>query len=425
LKCTGGGPRKALSRQLKFSSFLIERELMNRNIVVETIDQTPIERQNVEIVERKGVGHPDSVADGLAESVSRALCRMYLEKYDRILHHNTDETQVVGGQSAPVFGGGAILEPVYILLVGRATTEVNGERLPYRTVALKAAYEYIKNNFKHIDPDWDITLDCKIGQGSIDLRQLYETRKKLANDTSFGVSFAPLSETEMIVLESEKYINGKLKESLPEVGKDIKVMACREKDEIRLTVAAAMISSLIKDKDHYMSAVNELRDKVSDFSAKFTERNVIVDVNTGDNPDKELFYLTVSGLSMENGDDGSVGRGNRANGLITPFRPMSMEASAGKNPVTHVGKIYNILSCQIASEIAKAGKGDILEARVRMLAQIGRRIDLPQVASIQLIYADGVKPSKYDAEVRQIVDERLENIDKITMQIINNEISVF
>jgi S-adenosylmethionine synthetase len=398
---------------------------MARNIVMETIDETPIEKQNVEIVERKGIGHPDSVADGLSESVSRALCRMYIERYDRILHHNTDETQVVGGQSAPKFGGGAILEPIYILLVGRATTEVNGERLPYRTTALKAAYDYIKKNFEHLDPDWDVTLDCKIGQGSVDLRGLYETRKRLSNDTSFGVSFAPLSETERLVLETEKYINGSLKKKLPEVGKDVKVMACREKSKINLTVAAAMVSPLVKDRDHYIGVVDDLRQAVSDFSAKLCCRDVNVDVNTGDNYDKDIFYLTVSGLSMENGDDGSVGRGNRVNGLITPFRPMSMEASAGKNPVTHVGKIYNLLSYQIAQRIAEAGKGDIHEVRVRILAQIGKRIDMPQVASVQLIYADGVKPSKYAAEVRSIVDDHLENIDKITTQILKNELNVF
>jgi len=398
---------------------------MDRNIAVETINEKSIEQQNVEIVERKGIGHPDSVADGLAESVSRSLCKMYLERYDRILHHNTDETQIVGGQSAPRFGGGMILEPAYILLVGRATTEVKGERLPYRTAALKGAYEYIKNHFKNLDPDWDIVLDCMIGQGSVDLRGLYETKKRLSNDTSFGVCFAPLSETEKLTLETEHYINGKLKEKLPEVGEDIKVMACRIGDKIRLTVAAAMVSPLLDDKDHYISVVNDLRNAVHDQSKNLTSREVIVDVNTGDNYDSDQLYLTVSGLSMENGDDGSVGRGNRVNGLITPFRPMSMEASAGKNPVTHVGKIYNILSMKIANDVADMGQGDILEARVRIVSQIGVRIDLPQVASIQLICADRVNPSKYISDAKAIVDERLDKIHEITDQILNNEVNVF
>jgi len=404
---------------------LVESDFMNRNIMIDTIDEIPIERQNVEIVERKGIGHPDSVADGLAECVSRSLCKMYLERYDRILHHNTDEAQIVGGQSAPKFGGGVILEPTYILLAGRATTEWNGERLPYRTTAMKAAYEYIKNHFKHVDPDWDIVLDCKIGKTSADLRGLYETRKKLANDTSIGVCFAPLSETERLTLETELFINGKLKEKLPEVGEDIKVMACRLKDRIHLTVAAAMISPLISDKDQYISIVNDLREAVLDHSKKFTEREVIVDVNTGDDYNNNLFYLTVSGLSLENGDDGSVGRGNRINGLITPFRPMSMEASAGKNPVTHVGKIYNILALRMANTISEMGNGDILETHIRMVSQIGARIDMPQAISIQLICADGINPSKYRAEIEGIVNENLDNIDNVTDQILNNEINVF
>lgn len=398
---------------------------MARNIVVETVNETPIQGQGVEIVERKGIGHPDSVADGLSESVSRALCKMYLERYDRILHHNTDETQIVGGQSAPKFGGGMILEPPYILLVGRATTEVKGERLPYRTTAMKAAYGYIKKNFRHIDADWDIVLDCMIGQGSVDLRGLYETKKRLANDTSFGVCFAPMSETEKLTLETEKHINGKLKDKLPEVGEDIKVMACRLDKKIRLTIAAAMISPLISDKDHYIGVVKDLRESVLDYSSKFTDKEVAVDVNTGDNYDREQFYLTVSGLSMENGDDGSVGRGNRVNGLITPFRPMSMEAAAGKNPVTHVGKIYNILAWKIAEEIANMGKGDICEARVRIVSQIGARIDEPQIASIQLICVDGVKPGKLISDAKAIVDERLERINEITDLILQDKISVF
>ena len=48
---------------------------MARNIKVEELLQTPIEKQQIELVERKGIGHPDSISDGLAEAVSRALCQ--------------------------------------------------------------------------------------------------------------------------------------------------------------------------------------------------------------------------------------------------------------------------------------------------------------------------------------------------------------
>ena len=398
---------------------------MHRNILIEELSQAPIENQAVEFVERKGIGHPDSIADGLAESVSRALCKMYIKRYGRILHHNTDETQIVGGQSAPRFGGGSILEPVYILLVGRATTSVNGDRLPYRTCAMKAAYSYLQTTCKSLDVDWGVVLDCMISQGSVDLRGVYETQRKLANDTSFGVGFAPLSETETITLETERYINGELCQKLPEIGEDVKVMACRNNSSIDLTIAAALVSSKVPDKDHYINVIQQCHDSVADFASKFTDKELKVHVNTADDHDKDIFYLTVSGLSMENGDDGSVGRGNRANGLITPMRPMSMEASAGKNPVTHVGKLYNILSTQVAQRIYEMAGGDILEVHTRILSQIGKPIDQPQAASANIIYAPNVDTAKYEKEAMAIYNELLEDIDSLTMQIVDGKVTVF
>ncbi|MCI4347359.1 MAG: methionine adenosyltransferase, partial [Thermoplasmata archaeon] len=176
---------------------------MARNIQVEPLRTTPIEELDIELVERKGLGHPDSIADGVSESVSRALSRLYLDEYGKILHHNTDETQVVGGASEPKFGGGRVTKPIYILLVGRATTEVNGEKLPYRQVALDAARSYVGSVCSHLDVDKQVEFDCRIGQGSVDLRGVFDHNSAvLANDTSFGVGFAPFSDTERLVLES-------------------------------------------------------------------------------------------------------------------------------------------------------------------------------------------------------------------------------
>jgi S-adenosylmethionine synthetase len=399
---------------------------MARNIVVEPLCCTPIERQDIEIVERKGIGHPDSIADGLAESVSRALCKMYISRYDRILHHNTDECQIVGGQSAPKFGGGVVLEPAQVILVGRATTEVDKERLPYRSVAIKAAKQYLDKHFSHLDTETDVTLDCKIGKGSVDLTGLYEVQKLLANDTSFGVGFAPLSQTERVTLEIEQFINGRLKKSMPEVGEDVKVMASRVKNKIGITIAAAMVDSEIPDKDHYKNVITELAGKAHDHALHFTDKNIKVDVNTADDYKKNIYYLTVTGLSMENGDDGSVGRGNRANGLITPYRPMSMEATAGKNPVTHVGKMYNILANRIADDIVSEMGNEVAEVHVRILSQIGKPIDQPQTASIQVLHEDcGRKPTAINKDIQVIVDNWLENISKITDLVVKGKVTTF
>ncbi|HYY48286.1 MAG TPA: methionine adenosyltransferase [Thermoplasmata archaeon] len=398
---------------------------MPRNIFVEELVHTPIEEQGDEIVERKGIGHPDSIADGLAETVSVALCKMYLERFGRILHHNTDQVEVVGGQSAPKFGGGVFLEPAYILLVGRATTNVNGERLPFRTTAIQAAHDYLVKTCTNLNVDADVTLDCKIGHGSVDLRGLYDTQKQLANDTSFGVGFAPFSELETVTLKTEELINGPLKKDLKEVGQDIKVMGVRHKDDMRLTVAAAFVDRYVPDKDHYRSVIDELRERLLDHAVKYTDRTVKVDINTGDNYDAGIFYLTVTGLSWENGDDGSVGRGNRVSGLITPYRPMSMEAAAGKNPVTHVGKLYNILSFDIADRIVKENQGKVKEVWVRIVSQIGKPIDQPQAAAAQIIPEKGSNLKAIQKDAEALIDEELENIYKLTDRIVQGKARCF
>ena len=398
---------------------------MPRNITVEELVHTPIEEQGTEIIERKGIGHPDSMMDGIAEAVSRALCKMYLDRYGRILHHNTDQGEIVGGQSAPRFGGGIVLEPANVILVGRATTMVNNERLPYRTTAVEAARDHIRKTCTNLNVDADVIIDCKIGQGSVDLRGLYDTQKQLANDTSFGVGFAPFSQTENLVLKTEELINGPLKKDLKEVGQDIKVMGVRKGNATRLTIAAAMVDRYIPDRDHYRSVVDELREHVLDNAVKQTDREVKVDINTGDNYGAGIYYLTVTGLSWENGDDGSVGRGNRVSGLITPYRPMSMEAAAGKNPVTHVGKLYNLLSFDIAERIVKENPGKVKEVWVRIVSQIGKPIDEPQAATAQIIPEKGTKLASIKKDAESIIDQELSKIYKLTDRIVAGKARLF
>jgi S-adenosylmethionine synthetase len=395
-----------------------------RNIFVERIEHTPIESQETEFVERKGLGHPDSIADALAETVSRNLAREYLRRFGRILHYNTDEVQIVGGLSAPKFGDGTMVWPIYILLVGRATTDVGGEKLPVGSIAINSSKTYLKKTLKHLDVYSDVILDSKISMGSAELRKVFESDVRLANDTSFGVGYAPMSETEKIVYQTEKLINGKLKKSMPELGEDVKVMGTRKKDLINLTVAVAMIGKEIPDLEHYISAVEALKEKLLDNALKYTNREVSLDINTADNYKKGIVYLTVTGLSMENGDDGSVGRGNRVNGVIAPYRPMSIEAHAGKNPVTHVGKLYNILAFRIAEDIVKLGK-DIKEAHVRIVSQIGKPIDKPNACTIQLIMEDKTGFGNVKSEVSEVANEHLANIYKLTDLIVQDKIPVF
>lgn len=407
---------------------------MVKNIYVEGLNEIPVPMKDIEIVERKGIGHPDSVADALAEQVSRALCKMYKKEFGHVLHHNTDETQIAAGQAAPKFGGGSIIDPSYILLVGRATTHVGEgadlKSLPCKPVALKAARDYLAKTFPNLDVDSEVILDAKLGMGSDDLTGVYKASGHMANDTSFGVGYAPYSIADRLTLETEEYINGKLKESLPETGQDVKVMTSRVGNKVTTTIACAMIDKRIDDPDHYRSSIEQLYNKVYDNALKIIgDENLeySLEINTGDDYARHVYYLTCTGMSQEMGDDGSVGRGNRCNGLITPYRPMSMEATSGKNPITHIGKIYNVMSKLIAEDVAKKVTNEA-EIRVRLLSQIGKPVSEPLNASVQIVLPDAeTNPnlSKWRSEAEAITADWLDNVDKVSDMIIDGKVRTF
>ncbi|WP_050032324.1 methionine adenosyltransferase [Halorubrum halophilum] len=400
---------------------------MDRNIQVSRLDRRAVEDQEVEIVERKGVGHPDSISDGIAESVSRALSQLYLDRVGKVLHYNTDETQLVAGRAAPAYGGGEVVEPLYVLIVGRATKEYEGEQLPVDSTALAAARDYLSEAIPELEYGTDVIVDVKLGEGSGDLQDVFgeETQQvPMANDTSFGVGHAPLTETEAIVYDAEQELNTTYHDDHPELGPDVKIMGKREGDRIDITVAAAMVDRYVDDLDEYDDAVESVREFVTELAEARTDREVHVDVNTADDYEEGSVYLTVTGTSAEQGDDGSVGRGNRANGLITPNRPMSMEATSGKNPVNHIGKIYNLLSTRIAESVTEEVDG-IRDLQVRLLSQIGRPIDEPHVADAQLVTEEGLDIDDIEEEVVAIVDEELANVTDVTRSVIDGDVSTF
>jgi len=396
---------------------------MKRNIKVERLNQRPLEQQEIELVERKGIGHPDSVADGLAESISRALCQEYLDRFGAVLHHNTDKTQIVAGRSKPAFGGGEVICPLYILLTGRATRVFKEEEIPVDTIAIKAARKLLSESLSNLDVNNHVILDAKIGMGSSDLRDVFGRKVPSANDTSFGVGYAPLSETEKIVYNTEREMMRMMKE-FPAIGEDIKVMGMRHGDAINLTIACAMVDRHMSNLKEYTDTKREIVEHLVEHARQFTARKITAQMNVADNIEEGSVYITVTGTSAEMGDDGAVGRGNRANGLITPNRPMSLEATCGKNPINHVGKIYNLLSTEAARQIAAEVQG-IDEVYIKILSQIGKPIDEPHIASIQIVPKDGVDMKSLEAGATEILDSWLANIPKLQQMLFRGEISTY
>ncbi len=395
--------------------------MRERNIAVKFLRAPSVEEQEIEIVERKGLGHPDSLCDGIAEAVSRALCEEYKKKCGAILHYNTDKVQIVAGRSNPEFGGGEILSPIYVLLGGRATREFNGNEIAVDKIAIRAAKEYLKN-VRNLDVNNDVVVESRLGKGSSDLIEVFKRKKEvpMANDTSFGVAHAPLSETERTVLEVENRTMQYFRFREKAVGEDMKVMALRVKDKITLTVGDAFVSRHLASREEYEEVKRRLSEFLSEVAAENTSRTVEVLVNRADT--EESAYITVTGTSAEMGDDGAAGRGNRCNGLITPNRPMSMEGASGKNPVNHTGKLYNLVAMKIAEEIAE--KLSVKEVYVKILSEIGRRIDDPKIAIIEMIPESEASP-KMESEARRIASEWLENIQEISEMVISGKLKTF
>ncbi len=319
-----------------------------------------------------------------------------------------------------------MLEPIYLLVVGRATKRYEGESLPAETVALRTARKYLDEQFPHLDVGSDIVVDVRLGEGSGDLVDVFgeEGAVPMANDTSYGVGHAPLSETERIVYETETRLNEGYGAEHPELGEDIKVMGKREGNHIDVTVAAAMVDRYIEGMDAYRDAVAAVGEYVTNLAREHTDREVTVHVNTADDYETGSIYLTTTGTSAEHGDDGSVGRGNRANGLITPNRTMSLEATSGKNPINHIGKIYNLLSTEIAASVANEVDG-VRQLHVRLLSQIGQPIDHPHVADISVATDDGVGLADVRDDIETLVDTELAGVTDVTRQVINGELSTF
>jgi methionine adenosyltransferase (EC 2.5.1.6) len=406
-------------------------------IVFERLKATPVGRQYVELVERKGLGHPDYIIDSVCESASIALSRYYLEQFNRLYHYNLDKGLLVGGRATARLGGGSLDEPIQIIIAGRATktvkTPTGVHEVPVERLVSESVKNFIRNNFRFLDPEKHIVTECRIRAGSPDLVAIVDNLSQgvpLSNDTSFGVGYAPFTTLEQIVYAVEREVNSRsFKQSVPESGEDCKVMGVRRGNKIHLTVADGIVAHLTPDLDHYISVREEIRDRIYDLAVKLSDNmEVRVDLNTGDiirrgDPQRSSIYLTVTGTSAEHGDDGNTGRGNRASGLITPCRQMSLEATAGKNPNSHVGKIYNVASFRIADKIYREC-GVFEEVYVRLLSQIGRRIDRPLISSIQYISRERISSGvKY--EVKEILQSELANIPRLTESLIRGECRLF
>ncbi|MGY6741779.1 MAG: methionine adenosyltransferase [Cecembia sp.] len=379
-------------------------------------NQTNFPAHDFEMVEKKGLGHPDTICDEIAEAVSVALSQYYLEHFGAILHHNVDKALLVGGLSNPKFGGGQIRHPMELIIAGRATNQVKEHLIPVEEIAVQTAKNWLKKHLRYLDAENGVTIIPKIRSGSQDLVALFQRFGKgevpFANDTSFGVGFYPLSTLESQVLAIDKLLRQpEMRSAFPCIGEDTKVMGVRQQAKSYFTVAVAMVDRYIPNIQAYVDQIEKIKNHLASHMQLAPSQFFI---NTADDYAKESIYLTVTGCSAENGDDGQVGRGNRINGLITPYRPMSLEATAGKNAISHVGKIYNLWANEVCRELCENGLA--AAAEIFIVSQIGKPINEPTLLDIRIKDTEASED-----EIKSFVRGKLQEMPFIWKQVLSSK----
>jgi len=399
------------------------------NISVNLLNQTSVQDQPIEICERKGLGHPDSICDSIMDRISVALSEEYLKRFDRIMHHNIDKGLLVAGEVETKLGGGRVIKPMLMVFGDRATFVVGRDKVPVEDIVRRTAKEWLRQNLHMVDPEKHVKYQIELKRGSDALTDIFNRQSKYlgANDTSAAVGFAPMTTTERIVLQTEQFLNSaNFKKRHPETGEDVKIMGMRKNRHVDLTIAIAFVDRYVKSEQSYFKQKEEIKQEVLDFvHANAQVDSLDVNINTADVPGRGLpgMYLTVLGTSADGADCGQVGRGNRVNGIIPLNRPTCSEAAAGKNPTSHVGKIYNLLTYQIAKRIQGETNG-VREAYVWLLSEIGRPINEPKIASVQLILDPGVTLEEVSNKVQDLVAEELSHIDRFSEDLAHGRMPV-
>ncbi|WP_239334446.1 methionine adenosyltransferase [Frankia sp. CiP3] len=361
--------------------------------------RTPLPHElPVEVVERKGIGHPDTLADGIAELASIRYSRHCLEVAGAVLHHNLDKVAVLGGRAAFTDTDGIYDRPLRVVFGGRISTSFAGRPLPVREILQQAAVDHLRAALPGFDR---VTLEVRhettdsskfphwFAPRSLD--DLPERPTAFSNDTAYLVGSAPRTATETVVLLAEAWFR-----RLPWAGSDIKALAVRDGAIWTVTVCVPALAGYLTSSAECHDAVTAAAGELTAVLQEHLQSRVTVVCNTRGSRTGPLSgqYFTLSGSAVDYGEDGLVGRGNARTGVISGAHLAGNEATFGKNPAYHVGKVGGWL----ADEAARAVAAEFGPCRVALLWRNGAPYDEP--AFIEITVGRGAPPGEAEELVR-------------------------
>lgn len=381
----------------------------------------------IEIVERKGRGHPDTLTDGLAEELSVRYALFTRERFGTVLHHNFDKVGLLGGASDAQLGRGRMLSPIRVLLNGRASASFGLEHLPLEELLREWATEFLARELPLIDPARHLTFYYNVSAANTagypindfapdDNEDLRQAHQALSSDTAAICVQHPPTPLEGMVFAVERLLTSDdYRATRPWLGSDIKVLACGSPEVVTVTACVPQIADEVCTIEDYAANLDSVRaDVTATVRNHLPDAEVSLTLNTLDDYERDSIYLTVLGSCIESGDEGMVGRGNRPSGVIPVLGAFSGEAACGKNPVFFPGKVYTAAGKEIARKLYEATGARV---DVWLLSQEGRPLSDPWRVVVRY---DGPEVTKTQAVA--IVEEVLSDTTHLTETMLRREV---
>ncbi len=369
-----------------------------KNLEVTTNHKDP-SLEEFEVVERKGVGHPDSLADALANEVSISYARHCLDTIGVIPHHNIDKLYIGAGHYKNDYGICERLSPVIVRINGRMSSNFGDTDLNIEHIQTSAVMNYMSHVMPTIKSE-DIVVEPNATQHTKvpywfnprSIEDIPDVKLPKANDTSVCVGHWPPTPTESIAYQLERYFwsedAGFAKPRFKEIGQDIKIMVVRTSKALDATLCVPTMSLFTESFDAYRKLIQVHEENLQVLADKLLEGTGLrVEVRV--NPYQRQYMLGL-GSCIECGEEGIVGRGNNINGIISTHRIHTLESWAGKNPIYHTGRVYGFMTAKIARAISERFSvrcsvtavtrcGDTLFPPYRLLVSVSEAVNQNQL----------------------------------------------
>lgn len=393
-----------------------------------------------EVVERKFRGHPDSLADMVAQRFSQLYIKQTWKLFPELdgkcfPNFSADKVTLSGASTNWITGKYEVLKPVHALLIGKITQTIGDISLEVDSIFSSAIEDIFEKALGHKNAHPHIVRQMySVSLAGTDHNPAFYNPKSpsdllkilsqetVANDTVYVVAYAPLSLSEKLAIELDNITDSsEFKSLFPEIGTDIKAMIRRRSSAYDVTLCLPVFPEQIDNITDYQKIIDAATDYLKNKAETFLSENskgldkptVQLWTNTKDTKDKK--YFAVWGTALSKGDIGAVGRGNRHQGFISGIRPSTNEAVPGKNPNHFAGIIYQLVGEEIANTIYnKLGISSV----IYITANNGDPLDKPN--SIDII-TDNVTQNQ-EKKINELVDAALYAISEVKSDFINGDV---